>query len=1337
MQRYFQDLQAELDRSIEIASDARKKGFDPSLEVEIPVAEDLASRVEKLVGPPGVAEEIRAKAHLGNRELIAIIVSKEIAKKMTDKTKEEALDQAIRTGLAILTEGVLVAPLEGIADVKLGRNADGTDYADVYFAGPIRSAGGTGQALSVLIADVVREALGVGKYQPTVKEVERYKEEFGIYRNLQYKPTNEEVQLIVESCAVCVNGEGTERDEVTGNRDLPRVPTNQVRGGICLVIAEGLCLKAAKIDKHVKKLDIQGWSFIEKFLKKEKKKEEESTTCQDLPSCLEGFCEPPPGAVDPKTKYIKDLIAGRPVFGHPSKPGNFRLRYGRGRTTGLAATAISPAAMYLVDEFLAIGTQIKMERPGKAGAITPCDSIEGPLVLLNNKSLIQVNDEKMAKDLKGQVKEIIDLGEVLIPFGEFAENNHVLIPGTYSKEWWYQDYQKAGGKKLEDFYPSPREAVELSRELNIPLCPDYNLFWHDLSIQDIEDLAMHISGEGKYTDDLGMDETIALPKDFVPFPVTHEISFPKRSFNQELSIPSTPEIKDILTVLGVEHFEKSGTIHINKFAYPLIICLGLDTDLKRIRTTEGFNAEIHRDDRPQVPREQHQVLKLVEMLAGIKVNARSPVRIGTRMGRPEKADLRKMKPPVHGLFPIGHYGTNQRLLRKAAVNNIIEVEVGPRWCSKCSEQAYMPKCERCGTHTQPPNKDVKTVNWKMPLPEIISKAKMSLGLDSIPEVKAVQGLISKSKVPEMLEKGMLRARHDVFVFKDGTSRFDLTDLSLSHFRPKEISLSVEKAKELGYVKDIFGEPLTDPNQICELKVQDVVSSNACGEYFIRVAAFIDDLLVRMYGLEPFYNVKTKEDLIGHLTIGLAPHTSGGVLCRMIGFVDAAVGYGHPFFHAAKRRNCLPGETEVLMGNGKFEKLEELYEQIPGVEKTIDAVGTIEKESHKHMVISIDPETGNTTEQRIKKVLKVPSPDNLIEIQTNAGRIFRASPYHPLALIDSKNGLFKKKALEAEIGDHLYSFEELEEVYSQEAFMKKNYDKIVSIQPVPSNENYIYDIEVENTHNFITKELLLASNCDGDEDALMLLLDGLLNFSRSFIPEKRGGLMDAPLVLSMKIDPNEIDKEAQNVDCLMQYPLEYYQATQTYCGPKDYEKLMDTISGRIGTPKQYEDIYFTHDTKNIAAGPTVCAYKSPALKTMMDKMNAQLSLGAKLRSVDVADVAAKVIGTHFLPDMIGNLKSFSRQELRCTKCGKKYRRIPLAGKCTNPVKSIQGEKPCGNKLTMTVSEGSVKKYLNVTKDISKEYNISQYMQQRVLMTEIAINSLFESDKVKKMKLTDFL
>src|SRR2546428_2103587 len=127
-------------------------------------------------------------------------------------SKEKAVDRAVRVGLAILTEGILVAPLEGLAGVKIKRNRDGTSYVDLSYAGPIRSAGGTGQALSVLIADIVRRELGLGRDVPTREEVERFKEEIPLYRqaqHLQYTPSDEEISLIVSNCPVAVDGEGT------------------------------------------------------------------------------------------------------------------------------------------------------------------------------------------------------------------------------------------------------------------------------------------------------------------------------------------------------------------------------------------------------------------------------------------------------------------------------------------------------------------------------------------------------------------------------------------------------------------------------------------------------------------------------------------------------------------------------------------------------------------------------------------------------------------------------------------------------------------------------------------------------------------------------------------------------------------------------------------------------------------------------------------------------------------------------------------------------------------------------------------------------------------------
>ena len=67
------------------------------------------------------------------------------------------LDSAVRVSLAVVTEGVTVAPLQGISDVSIKSNVDASQYLSVSFAGPIRSAGAAPKpALTMLIADHAR-----------------------------------------------------------------------------------------------------------------------------------------------------------------------------------------------------------------------------------------------------------------------------------------------------------------------------------------------------------------------------------------------------------------------------------------------------------------------------------------------------------------------------------------------------------------------------------------------------------------------------------------------------------------------------------------------------------------------------------------------------------------------------------------------------------------------------------------------------------------------------------------------------------------------------------------------------------------------------------------------------------------------------------------------------------------------------------------------------------------------------------------------------------------------------------------------------------------------------
>lgn len=118
---------------------------------------------------------------------------------------------------------MVAAPLEGISDVKIKENFDGTKYIGVYFAGPIRSAGGTAAALAVLLGDKIRQAINIDAFKPIDDEIERYVEEVELYEsevtNLQYSPTPEEVRFAATHIPVEVTGEQTDQVEVS-HRDL-------------------------------------------------------------------------------------------------------------------------------------------------------------------------------------------------------------------------------------------------------------------------------------------------------------------------------------------------------------------------------------------------------------------------------------------------------------------------------------------------------------------------------------------------------------------------------------------------------------------------------------------------------------------------------------------------------------------------------------------------------------------------------------------------------------------------------------------------------------------------------------------------------------------------------------------------------------------------------------------------------------------------------------------------------------------------------------------------------------------------------------------------------------
>ena len=1266
-QEYFDELEDKIKNIYKIAESARLQGKDPAVEVEARSAGDLAARVEGLVGPKGIEDKIRE----AGRDVTEIIDS--ILRGDFDVAEDERIEQALRTSLAILTEGVVAAPIEGISEVKINKNLDGSRYLSIYFAGPIRSAGGTAQGLAVLMGDYIRNRVGLEDYRATPDEIERYVEEIRMYNdritNLQYVPEEGDIRNIIKNLPVCVDGDPTEELEVAVHRDLERVGTNRIRGGICLVIAEGLAQKASKLLKEGEKLGLE-WGWLKDIGKGKENKEGTGDSGK--------LTEPH----KPQPKFMSEVVGGRPIFAAPSAKGAFRLRYGRSRASGIAAKSIHPATMILLDNFIATGTQVKVQYPGKGCIITPCDSIEGPIVKLKNGDVIRVEDAGYAKDIKDDVEEILFLGDILISFGDFLQTNNPLLAAGYCEEWWAKELENAGGEVPGDI--SDEKAIEMSKKYSIPLHPRYTYHWEDISADELRVLVDWLN-DGEIADGT-------------------------------LKIKADANVKRILELLGVPHTVNDNFVIINEYLFLKLLENEWSIKEKINSKTDAFDA--------------------VKEISPVKIRRKSGTYIGARMGRPEKARERKMQPPVHLLFPIGDAGGRERSLNVAADTGTINVESGKFECDRCGGESILVRCPICGERTRFKGRGKNDVEIR----DYWSKAVERVGTAN---VKAVKGMISKDKIPEPIDKGILRAKNEVYVFKDGTVRFDATDAPLTHFKPSEIAaisrasnigdspININKIKrlhKLGYTRDYRGNELVEDAQILELKVQDVIIPLSCAKYLLKVGRFIDELLVKFYDEKPFYNLKTIDDLVGHLVVGLAPHTSAGIIGRVIGFTRANVCYAHPYWHTAKRRNCFAAETKIpVLENGEW-KLAPIKKLVENnlYDPKKDDFGTKYSKVKGLKTLTFNQKTKKFEIADITHVSKH-TPQKTITLKTKSGREITTTLDHPFP---TKNG--KKIAAEVEevfvpknfteklIRNRKKSAAEITEDLGG-IFVDKIFDKQLK------GEEEVYSLTVPPHHTIISNGIV-SHQCDGDEDTIMLLMDVLLNFSRKYLPESRGGKMDAPLVITTLLDPREVDDESHKLDVVEHYPLEFYEKTWESASPSyfiDGGKDKVRIVSNLLESNPYSNLWFSHDNGDITGPVTKTNYVE--LKTMAEKVEAQLRVGEKVRAIDEREVAQLIINSHFLRDTYGNLRAFSRQTVRCVKCNTIHRRPPLRGKCIK----------CGGRLLLTVTEGSIKKYLDISMNLAEKYDLPDYLKQRLKLLEKDIGSLFTNDLSKQISLSDFM
>jgi len=1103
---YYSNLSSETVSIFEKAAVAKSTLVDSSGIIEPKIAFDLADRVSKM-HDIDIGDPLRELLKINGKELSALILSKEIALgkySLSDATLEDKLDLAVRVGLAIVTEGVTIAPLQGISEVKIKKNKDGTEYLSVSIAGPMRSAGGTESAVTMLIADHVRKAVGLTKYQANSfdDETGRFVEELRIYEreasSFQFHILDEDIKHVISHLPVELDGVDTDPFEVVNHKSMTRIKTDRVRGGALRVLNDGLIGRSKKLLKRIELYNLDGWEWL---------------------NDLKGAVQAGENQEDAAAKRMREVITGRSVLSMPKKLGGFRLRYGRACNTGFAAVGIHPALGEILDHTIVVGTQIKIDIPGKGATVAFVDSIDTPIVRLKNGNVVKIRDVKHGIEIKNEIEKILHLGDILISFGDFLENNAQLIPTGYVEEFWIEELkQKIQKYEPDDQFikqfltktPSIDEALKISLDFQIPLHPHYLYFWDKISSKELGQL-------------------------LEPKKVT------------ETSIEYFIQTKKILEKLGVPHKVENETII-----------------LENLEAKIFFNLLFR--EKPIIS--DLSVPKILTKSSGIQIKNKFSTSIGVRIGRPEKAAARQMKPPTHVLFPVSDKGGPTRDLLKASRNEHFFTNIFNRHCNECDEPSIGIKCSKCGTKTtiiykcsncrdtltepycEKCKRKAQTHSHKeFPLKSKLLSAQEKMGLRVKEPFKGVKELINQDRIAEPLEKGVVRQNFGLTVFKDGTVRFDATNSPLTQFKPSWIGTSIEKLKELGYFQDIDGKPLTNSDQIIELRMQDVIIPYESGNYLVSTCKYIDTLLVKFYGKSKFYKVKNTEELIGHLVIGLAPHTSVGIVGRIIGYTETHVCFATPNWHSAKRRDA-----------------------------------------------------------------------------------------------------------------------------------------------------------------------------DGDADSVMLLMDSLLNFSRQLLSDRIGGLMDAPLLIQPLVLPHESQPQAHNLEVTKSLPLEFFESTLQQTKASDVTSV-EIIKSRLETERQFYDYFFTHSTSSLTTSKSRSAYST--LGSMLDKFEMQMKNAELIDVVNPSEIVSNVISTHLVPDIMGNLRAYARQNFRCTGCGKSFRRMPLIQTCV-----------CGHKLIATITRGSVEKYLKLAKRLVEKYDVGEYQRGRIHALSDEIELVFGKSKGDQSLLTDY-
>jgi len=576
---------------------------------------------------------------------------------------------------------------------------------------------------------------------------------------------------------------------------------------------------------------------------------------------------------------------------NPSK-GGFELRIGEAPNTFRNFVGVHPTVFEIFSDFMYEGCDAIITIGNRQLGICKLVSVSSltpPLVKLTSGNTKKLNSVLLTRQVKQNIQKILSLGEILIPASIVPMYIMKNLTESYNDQLWLikvlQEIhlnQTSENKKLISlpvkligkdllFGFDIKDVVNISEQLRIPLHNSMNLDWSTISPNELNTLY----------------EQVMSPL-----------------FKNEHIIPS--DFWTILDKLGVEYdFTNKGVAISEKQAYLL------SKILKK---------------RPEM-NENKSIYTLLSESSGIEIAPKIYVGLSIPLSLKNK----KAENEYHGILPAIQTdvsGKNYDILSLCKFNRKINSSiyfceacskfVPYRVCPLCNNEAvqvfYCEQCrkvnkyERCST-CDSVTKDIGLVDYDWG--ELLLQATSNTHTQPYAPLIGLSSETTFTSV-ERLEKAILRQKHNIKVSIDGVTKFYISNLPLKFFRPNQISVDKDVLLGLGYQQDIFGNVLTSNEQILSLKQQDVIISYKLADRLRRVADFIDDMLTSLYHQEPFFQIKTIEDLVGHLIVGIPKDNECGIIGRIVGFTHADTCFSNIGWHTSSRGINRKNEYAIML-----------------------------------------------------------------------------------------------------------------------------------------------------------------------------------------------------------------------------------------------------------------------------------------------------------------------------------------------------------------------------------------------------------------------------------------